>query len=51
MKPYGQYIKCEPQIISFPPQHQDVQPGIEAIMDPRPIFDNPNYKGSEKLKS
>lgn len=36
---------------SFPPQHQPVQPGIESIMEPRPIFDNPNYKGSNKLKN
>ena len=34
----------------FPPQHQDIQPGIEAKMNPKPIFDNPCYKGSEKLK-
>lgn len=35
---------------SFPAQHQPIQPGIEALMNPRPIFDNPNYKGSDKLK-
>ena len=35
---------------SFPPQHQSIQPGIEALMNPRPIFNNPNYKGSGKLK-
>lgn len=35
----------------FPPQHQEIQPGIEAIMKPRPIFDNPEYKGSGKLKN
>lgn len=35
----------------FPPQHQDRQPGIEELMDPPPIFDNPNYKGSDKLKN
>lgn len=34
---------------SFPPQHQTKQPGIEAEMKPRPIFDDPNYKGSGKL--
>ncbi|EPB8220273.1 SDR family oxidoreductase [Clostridium perfringens] len=34
----------------FPPQHQSVQPGIESIMVPSPIFDNPDYKGSGKLK-
>lgn len=46
---YGEYLKCEPQPIAFPPQHQTVQPGIESIMDPSPIFDNPEYKGSRKL--
>lgn len=35
---------------SFPPQHQPIQPGIEALMNPKPIFNNPNYKGSDKLK-
>lgn len=35
---------------SFPAQHQDIQPGIEAEMIPKPVFDNPCYKGSEKLK-
>jgi NAD(P)-dependent dehydrogenase (short-subunit alcohol dehydrogenase family) len=34
----------------FPPQHQNQQPGIESLMNPRPAYDNPNYKGSEKLK-
>lgn len=34
----------------FPPQHQDQQPGIESLMNPRPLYDNPNYRGSEKLK-
>ncbi len=36
--------------ILAPPQEQDVQPGKEYLMTPLPIFDNPNYKGSEKLK-
>lgn len=35
---------------SFPPQHQVNQPGIEANMTPLPIFDDPCYKGSSKLK-
>lgn len=35
---------------SFPSQHQEKQPGIEEIMEPRPIFDNPSYIGSNKLK-
>lgn len=33
----------------FPPQHQNEQPGIESLMNPRPAFDNPDYKGSGKL--
>ncbi len=33
-----------------PEQSQDVQPGLEYLMNPKPIFDNPNYKGSGKLK-
>ena len=32
------------------PQYQIVQPGMEYLMEPKPIFDNPNYKGSGKLK-
>ena len=36
--------------ILAPEQEQQVQPGMEYLMTPRPIFDNPNYKGSSKLK-
>jgi len=36
--------------ILAPEQEQKKQPGKEYIMDPLPIFDNPNYKGSGKLK-
>ena len=36
--------------ILAPEQSQPVQPGMEYLMTPRPIFDNPNYKGSGKLK-
>lgn len=32
------------------PQYQSVQPGMECLMNPKPIFDNYNYKGSGKLK-
>jgi len=31
-------------------QAQSIQPGMEYLMRPLPIFDNPNYKGSGKLK-
>lgn len=34
--------------MGFPPQQQS-KPGIESIMIPRPIFDNPNYKPAGKL--
>ena len=36
--------------ILAPEQQQNVQPGMEYVMKPLPIFDNPNYKGSCKLK-
>lgn len=34
----------------IPPQHQSVHSGIESIMIPRPISENPLYKGSGKLE-
>ncbi len=42
--------RVEKQPIAFPPQHQQRQPGLEWIMDPRPIFDYPGYLGSGKLE-
>ena len=36
--------------ILAPEQSQDVQPGMEYLMDPLPIFDNLSYQGSNKLK-
>lgn len=33
----------------FPPQHQDRQPGVETEMNPRPIFQSPDYKAGGKL--
>ena len=47
---YGYGYKCTKFKIQFPPQEQNVQPGMEYVMKPRPIFDNPNYQGSNKLK-
>jgi NAD(P)-dependent dehydrogenase (short-subunit alcohol dehydrogenase family) len=35
---------------SFPPQHQERHPGIEAIMEPRPTQELPEYRGSGKLR-
>ena len=46
----GYGYKCNKYKIQFPPQHQDSQPGMEYLMKPRPIFDNPNYKCAGKLK-
>ena len=43
-------IKSTEYNILAPEQSQDVQPGMEYLMFPSPIFDNPNYKGSNKLK-
>ncbi|GKB75705.1 glucose and ribitol dehydrogenase-like protein, partial [Tanacetum coccineum] len=34
----------------FPPQDQESQPGKEYLMNPRPLFANPHYKPSDKLK-
>ncbi len=36
--------------LTFPKQHQNVQPGLEYVMNPLPIFDNPNYIPSGKLQ-
>ncbi|MBU5441146.1 SDR family oxidoreductase [Paenibacillus sp. MSJ-34] len=48
---YGKETKCEERPIAFPPQHQDRQPGLEYVMRPRPIFENPSYIGSRKLQN
>jgi NAD(P)-dependent dehydrogenase (short-subunit alcohol dehydrogenase family) len=37
--------------LTFPPQHQNHQPGVEAEMKPHPKFEDSNYKGSGKLKN
>ena len=43
-------IKSIEYQILAPEQEQSVQPGMEYLMYPRPIFDDPSYKGSGKLK-
>lgn len=43
--------KCSNVPITFPPQHQDRQPGIETKMFPRPIYDYEDYIGSCKLEN
>lgn len=48
---YNDYgIKSVKYKILAPEQAQRKQPGMEYLMEPRPIFDNPNYKGSGKLR-
>lgn len=50
-KYYGDVgVKSTVYNILAPSQSQADQPGMEYLMDPLPIFDNPNYKGSGKLK-
>lgn len=43
-------IKSTEYQILAPEQSQSVQPGMEYLMFPSPIFDNSNYQGSNKLK-
>ncbi len=45
----GYGLKCTKFKLRYPPQSQDVQPGMEYLMKPRPIFDNKDYKGCCKL--
>ncbi|MFC0216511.1 SDR family oxidoreductase [Paenibacillus chartarius] len=47
---YGMETECKEQPLTFPPQHQPQQPGIQSEMVPRPITDNPEYRGSGKLQ-
>lgn len=36
--------------ITFPAQHQNIQPGMEFLMTPPPIFENPDWISSNKLQ-
>ena len=47
---YTMKTETQEQPVTFPPQHQQIQPGLETLMEPRPIIENPEYKGSDKLK-
>jgi NAD(P)-dependent dehydrogenase (short-subunit alcohol dehydrogenase family) len=47
---YGRITRYEEVPITVPEQRQFRQPGVEKLMIPRPIIENPNYKGSGKLK-
>lgn len=49
--PYESYEEQNQEVaIAFPTQKQSEQPGLEDIMTPLPIFDNPGYQASGKLK-
>lgn len=47
---YGYKKVCKEQPIAFSPQHQKCQPGLESLMTPRPISEDPSYQGSCKLE-
>ncbi len=44
-------LKCKKYQIMAPPQEQNGIVGLEYVMKPLPIFDDPNYVGSGKLKN
>ena len=44
-------LKCKKYQIMAPPQKQNGIVGLEYVMNPLPIFDDPNYVGSGKLKN
>ncbi len=46
----GLGLKCNTFKLQYPEQEQDVQPGMEYLMKPRPVYNNSNYKASGKLK-
>lgn len=46
---YGKITRYEEVPITVPEQRQLRQPGVEKLMIPRPIIENPNYRGSGKL--
>lgn len=48
---YSSKTVCQEQPMTFPPQHQPRQPGLETLMVPPPISENPAYVGSGKLKN
>ncbi|WP_276355665.1 SDR family oxidoreductase [Cohnella caldifontis] len=46
---FGSITRYEEIPLAVPEQRQYRQPGLESLMVPRPIVENPNYKGSGKL--
>ncbi|BBN97627.1 SDR family oxidoreductase [Sporolactobacillus terrae] len=48
---YGKITRYEEVPLTQPEQRQLRQPGLEHLMVPKPIIENPHYKGSGKLKN
>ena len=46
---YGMEEKCQKVPVTFPPQEQECQPGLEYLMEPLAIAENAEYTGSGKL--
>ncbi|MFC4401739.1 SDR family oxidoreductase [Gracilibacillus xinjiangensis] len=47
---YGEITRYEEVALTVPEQRQYRQPGVEKLMVPAPIVENPNYIGSGKLE-
>jgi NAD(P)-dependent dehydrogenase (short-subunit alcohol dehydrogenase family) len=47
--PYGSIKKCKEIPIQFPSQHQNVHPGLQYVMQPEPISEDPSYQPAGKL--
>jgi NAD(P)-dependent dehydrogenase (short-subunit alcohol dehydrogenase family) len=47
---YGKITRSEEIAVTVPEQRQLRQPGVESAMVPRPLIENPNYRGSGKLE-
>ncbi|SDI66467.1 NAD(P)-dependent dehydrogenase, short-chain alcohol dehydrogenase family [Alteribacillus bidgolensis] len=47
---YGKITRYREVPVTVPEQRQFRQPGFEKWMVPKPIIENPHYKGSEKLQ-
>ncbi|MFB5678225.1 glucose 1-dehydrogenase [Paenibacillus terreus] len=45
---YKKETVCKEQVFTFPPQQQPL-PGLESLMNPRPISENPSLHGSGRL--
>jgi NAD(P)-dependent dehydrogenase (short-subunit alcohol dehydrogenase family) len=46
---YGKITQYQDIPLTFPEQRQFRHPGISKLMIPKPIMENPHYRGSEKL--